>query len=102
MHLTLFVALKYNTMKGKKYGGRVRGTPNRITADLRHLLTEMISEHLLNDLSSLNASKRAELLIRCLPYILPTYPDAEVSPDIEPLTLVLTRESCSKCQHQSS
>jgi hypothetical protein len=85
-------------MKRQKYGGRQRGTPNRITSDLRHLLTEMISEHLLNDLSSLNASKRAELLVRCLPYVMPTAIDYPVADDVEPLTLVLTRESCERCK----
>jgi hypothetical protein len=99
LHLTLFVALKYNTMKGKKYGGRTRGTPNAITSDLRHFLSEMIHSNLENDLMQCSAPKRAELLVRCLPYILPTYPDADISQDIEPLTLVLTRESCSKCEH---
>jgi hypothetical protein len=84
-------------MKRQKYGGRKQGTPNRITSDLRHLLAEMISKHLLNDLSSLNAAKRAELLIRCLPYVMPTAIDYPIADDVEPLTLVLTRESCQKC-----
>jgi hypothetical protein len=85
-------------MKGKKYGGRVKGTPNAITSDLRTFLFEVVSNHLQNDLNALEPKKRAELLIRCLPYILPpAYEETETEP-LEPLTLVLTRETCSKCE----
>lgn len=83
--------------KRQKYGGRTKGTPNAITSDLRHFLNHMVSQHLESDLMSLDPRKRAELLVRCLPYILPTYPDTP-QPDIEPLTLVLTREACARCE----
>ncbi len=83
-------------MKGKKYGGRTKGTPNAFTSDLRHFLKCLVSRHLETDLMSLEPRKRAELLIRCLPYILPTYA-AEPQTDIEPLTLVLTKEVCGNC-----
>lgn len=87
-------------MRGKKYGGRTKGTPNAITSDLRHFLNQIVSEHLGSDLMSLEPRKRAELLIRCLPYILPTYVE-QPQTDIEPLTLVLTKEVCSKCSDGS-
>jgi hypothetical protein len=89
-------------MKRQKYGGRTKGTPNSITRDLRHLIFETISKHLDKDLSSLDASKRAELLIRCLPYVMPTAIDYPIADDVEPLTLVLTRESCARCEPNSS
>jgi hypothetical protein len=89
-------------MRGKKYGGRTKGTPNAITSDLRNFLNQIVSEHLQSDLMQCSAPKRAELLIRCLPYILPTYQPENDYSEIEPLTLVLTRETCSNCNHESS
>lgn len=83
-------------MIGKKYGGRTKGTPNVITGDLRAFIYELVSKHLEADLNAIEPRKRAELLIRCLPFVLPTYPNDQPEPT-EPLTLVLTRESCSKC-----
>jgi len=88
-------------MKGKKYGGRTKGTPNAITSDLRHFIRTLVHSRLGNDLSALEPRKRAELLIRCLPYVLPTATE-EIEPEnIEPLTLVLTREVevCKNCSH---
>lgn len=59
---------------GKKYGGRQKGTPNRITKELRSVLKyvlyqelEQIQEHL----ETLNSKERVELLIKLMPYILP-------------------------------
>lgn len=83
--------------KRQKYGGRTKGTPNAITSDLRAFLFDVVSNNLQSDLMSLEPRKRAELLIRCLPYILPSYPDAAAT-DVEPLTLVLTRETCARCE----
>lgn len=82
-----------------KHGGRKRGVPNRITSDLRQLLSEAVHEYLQRDLNALQPAKRAELMVRMLPYILPpaTQFDAESLQNVEPLTLVLTREACSRC-----
>ena len=82
-----------------KHGGRKRGVPNRITSDLRQLLSEAVHEYLQRDLNALQPAKRAELIVRILPYILPpaTQFDAESLQNIEPLTLVLTRDTCIRC-----
>lgn len=82
-----------------KHGGRKAGVPNRITSDLRQLLSEAVHEYLQRDLNALQPAKRAELMVRMLPYILPpaTQFDAESLRNVEPLTLVLTREACSRC-----
>jgi hypothetical protein len=45
----------------------------------------------------LDPRKRAELLIRCLPYVIPPMKEQDEPENTEPLTLILTRESCSKC-----
>ena len=82
-----------------KHGGRKAGVPNRITSDLRQLLSEAVHEYLQRDLNALQPAKRAELIVRILPYILPpaTQFDAESLQNVEPLTLVLTRDTCSRC-----
>lgn len=82
-----------------KTGGRKRGVPNVITNDVRRLLAELISTHLISDLNALQPLKRAELLVKVLPYVLPTLtPRNEIETETaEPLTLVLTRDSCSRC-----
>ena len=84
-----------------KHGGRKRGVPNRITSDLRQLLSEAVHEYLQRDLNALQPAKRAELMVRMLPYILPpaTQFDAESLQNVEPLTLVLTRDKVgeSRC-----
>jgi hypothetical protein len=80
-----------------KHGGRKAGVPNRITSDIRQLLSEAVHEYLQSDLNALQPSKRAELIVRMLPYILPPAIESEPLDDVEPLTLVLTREVCSRC-----
>jgi len=85
-----------------KHGGRKAGVPNRITSDLRQLLSEAVHEHLQRDLDALQPSKRAELLIRCLPYILPQAIHPDIKENIDPLTLVLTRQVCGKCDVEIS
>lgn len=80
-----------------KHGGRSKGTPNRITSDLRQLLSETVYEYLRNDLHALQPAKRAELIVRMLPYILPPALESEPLENIEPLTLILTKETCTKC-----
>ena len=59
---------------GKKYGGRKKGTPNRITKELRSLLKDVMYDEIgaLQDrLDALNPKERVELLIKLMPYALP-------------------------------
>ena len=56
---------------GKKYGGREAGTPNRLTAELRvalknilHQEIELIPEHF----EKLEPKDRLELLVKLLPF----------------------------------
>lgn len=61
-------------MKGLKTGGRVAGTPNKITSELRNTLKGII-EGELNSLPTLlaemPAKERLEAVIRLMPYCLP-------------------------------
>ena len=59
---------------GKKYGGRQKGTPNRITKELRSVLKDILYqelEQLQERLDVLKPRERVELLIKLMPYVLP-------------------------------
>lgn len=61
-------------MQGKKTGGRVAGTPNKITSELRKTLKGIIAaelEALPATLSDLAPRERLELLIKLLPFAMP-------------------------------
>jgi|TARA_R110002111_G_scaffold242468_2_gene304432 hypothetical protein len=59
---------------GVKYGGRQKGTPNRMTKELRVVLKDLLHQELEQIQEHLNALKpkeRIELLIKLMPYVLP-------------------------------
>ena len=59
---------------GNKYGGREKGTPNRITKELRSLLKDIMYDEigaLQERLDALNPKERVELIIKLMPYALP-------------------------------
>jgi hypothetical protein len=61
-------------MVGKKTGGRVAGTPNRITIELRKTLKTVIAselESLPGMLEQLEPKERLELLVKLLPFCMP-------------------------------
>jgi hypothetical protein len=61
-------------MQGKKTGGRVAGTPNRLTKELRTVLRDMIAaemDALPKTLEGLTAKERLDVLIKLMPFCLP-------------------------------
>ena len=59
---------------GKKFGGRQKGTPNRLTKELRTILKNVLYNELDNIeelLDSLEPKERLELVIKLIPFILP-------------------------------
>ena len=59
---------------GNKYGGREKGTPNRMTKELRSVLKDVLFEEieaLQERLDALKPKERVELLIKLMPYALP-------------------------------
>jgi hypothetical protein len=59
---------------GVKYGGREKGTPNRMTKELRSVLKDVMYDEigaLQERLDTLNPKERVELLIKLMPYALP-------------------------------
>jgi len=61
-----------NTLK--KFGGRQKGTPNRMTKELRTVLKDLLYEEieaLKERLDALEPRERVELLIKLMPFALP-------------------------------
>ena len=59
---------------GKKYGGRKKGTPNKLTKELRTLLKDVLFYELENieeRLDQLEPKQRIELVIKLMPYVFP-------------------------------
>jgi len=59
---------------GRKYGGRVRGTPNKLTANMREALKTILEGEiklLPQLLNEMKPEKRAEILSRLLPFVMP-------------------------------
>ena len=59
---------------GKKYGGRQKGTPNKLTKEIRTVLKDLIYkeiDEIQEHLDSLEPKQRIELVIKLIPYVLP-------------------------------
>ena len=59
---------------GKKYGERQKGTPNKLTKEIRTVLKDLIYKELdeiKEHLDSLEPKKRIEIVIKLIPYVLP-------------------------------
>ena len=59
---------------GLKYGGRQKGTPNRLTKELRTILKEALHKELEtigNQLEQLEPKERLEVLIKLMPFVFP-------------------------------
>ena len=59
---------------GIKYGGRQKGTQNKLTKELRTVLKDILYqelEQIQEHLDSLKPKERIELLIKLMPYVLP-------------------------------
>ena len=59
---------------GVKYGGRQKGTPNKLTKELMSVLKDILYqelEQIQERLDALKPKERVELLIKLMPYVLP-------------------------------
>ena len=59
---------------GLKYGGRQKGTPNRLTKELRTILKEALHKELESIgelLEQLEPKERIEVLIKLMPFVFP-------------------------------
>lgn len=61
-------------MKGKKTGGRAKGTPNKATADIKSWLNTLLSDNadqLREDFKRLDSRERLNIVAKILPYLVP-------------------------------
>ena len=61
---------------GKKYGGRQKGTPNKVTKELRSLLKEVLYnelEGLEERLQELTPIERITVMTKLMPYVFPNH-----------------------------
>ena len=77
--------------KGFKSGGREKGTPNKISVQLKEVLTKYVESELntlLPMVGELNTTERLNILAKLLPYIMPKaeYKEDIFIPPIEPIT----------------
>ena len=73
---------------GKKFGGRQKGTPNKLTKELRSLLKDVLYDEidrLPERLDELDAKERLELVIKLMPFVFPKVQSVSQSLD-EPLS----------------
>ena len=57
-----------------KTGGRVQGTPNRLTKEIRELLKDIIEKEIVSmpeTLKDLEPKEKLEIISKFLPYVLP-------------------------------
>ena len=74
---------------GKKFGGREKSTPNKLTRELRAVLKDLIHEELetlQERMDHLDPKERLEVLVKLLPYVLPKVSPTSYTTD-EPLTM---------------
>ena len=72
---------------GKKFGGRQKGTPNKLTKELRSILKDVLYEEidrLPERLDELETKDRLELLVKLMPFVFPKVQSVSQSLD-EPI-----------------
>ena len=72
---------------GKKFGGRQKGTPNKLTRELRSVLKDVLYEEierLPDRLDELDTKDRLELLVKLMPFVFPKVQSVSQSLD-EPI-----------------
>lgn len=76
-------------MKGQKTGGRVQGTPNVITNDLRAKINTIVEKQIDNieaDLQSLKPLERLQIVEKLISYCVPKLQAQSIEIDLNTLT----------------
>ena len=76
-------------MKGQKTGGRVQGTPNTITSDLRAKINAIVEKQIdtiENDLQGLKPIERVQIVEKLLSFCLPKLQAQTLEVDLNSLT----------------
>lgn len=72
-------------MKGRKTGGRQAGTPNRVTAEVKKAIAQVVQDevHKLSErMDELTAKERIDVLTKLLPYTLPRITERSMPPEM--------------------
>lgn len=73
-------------MKRRKTGGRVQGTPNRLTSELKEWITGLINENkeqFTSDLHEVDPEKRLAILERLFQYVLPKQQNISIEAQLQ-------------------
>ena len=65
---------------GQKHGGRKKGTPNRLTRELRTILKDVLyqeMEQLEERLNDLDPEDRMQIILKLMPYVFPKVIDVQ-------------------------
>jgi DNA primase catalytic subunit len=76
--------MKETTTKRLKTGGRAKGTPNKVTTEIREFYKELIEnnlEQIKADLKELTPKERIEVLIKLSEYVIPKLNKVESNVD---------------------
>jgi hypothetical protein len=69
-----------------KYGGRQKGTPNKITKEVRERIQDIINtelESIDNLLAELTAKERLDIIIKLLPYVVAKQVETSQDPEVK-------------------
>jgi len=72
--------------KDYKTGGRKRGTPNKITAEIRDKFTKLLEDNfdsIQNDLNTLEPKDRIRLMFELAKFVIPTLKATEINTNTE-------------------
>jgi hypothetical protein len=68
--------------QGNKTGGRIKGTPNAVTAEVRGMIAEIVKGNMnkvKEDLTKLTPKDRVDAIAKLLPYVVPRMVDANIT-----------------------
>jgi hypothetical protein len=83
--------------RGKKTGGRDKGTPNKLTSETRNIIHSLLSEELPNLRKYISQVEKpelkAKLLIDLLPYDLPKYHTIQLTSKTEEQIIIRFKDA---------
>lgn len=82
-------------MTRQKYGGRQKGTTNKVTADLKEVIKELLSIQI-NQLpiyiENLSNKDKIDVIIKLIPYVVPKQTESEINLYDNNIPLVIVPE----------
>lgn len=81
--------------KGKKTGGRQKGTPNKTTSTLRTAISKIVndyynSETLLEDINQLKPKERVDIMEKLAAYVVPKLQSVDVNAEVKSQTNIVS------------